>query len=141
MASTNLSAAGRVPATAEPNDIVRFAAYNSTRLGLRSLTSSSNTDGAHATQSRSHPTAGARPWCNDHDAWLCRGTDARHPLQQSDNHGKAYRLHACGRSEWPRTHDIAGQLGYDSTGKQGADFREQATLVYGNLKAAIESVG
>jgi enamine deaminase RidA (YjgF/YER057c/UK114 family) len=36
---------------------------------------------------------------------------------------------------------IAGQLGYDSTGKQGADFREQATLVYENLKAAIESVG
>ena len=40
-----------------------------------------------------------------------------------------------------RTVYIAGQLGYDSTGKQGADFREQATLVYENLKAAIESVG
>ena len=40
-----------------------------------------------------------------------------------------------------RTIYIAGQLGYDSTGKQGADFREQATLVYENLKAAVESVG
>lgn len=40
-----------------------------------------------------------------------------------------------------RTIYIAGQLGYDRTGKQGADFREQATLVYENLKAAIESVG
>jgi enamine deaminase RidA (YjgF/YER057c/UK114 family) len=40
-----------------------------------------------------------------------------------------------------RTIYIAGQLGYDSAGKQGADFREQATLVYENLKAAIESVG
>jgi enamine deaminase RidA (YjgF/YER057c/UK114 family) len=40
-----------------------------------------------------------------------------------------------------RTIYIAGQLGYDRAGKQGADFREQATLVYENLKAAIESVG
>jgi len=40
-----------------------------------------------------------------------------------------------------RTIYIAGQLGYDPTGKPGADFREQATLVYQNLKAAIESVG
>ena len=40
-----------------------------------------------------------------------------------------------------RTIYIAGQLGYDSAGRQGADFREQATLVYENLKAAIESVG
>ena len=40
-----------------------------------------------------------------------------------------------------RTINIAGQLGYDGAGKQGADFREQATLVYENLKAAIESVG
>jgi enamine deaminase RidA (YjgF/YER057c/UK114 family) len=40
-----------------------------------------------------------------------------------------------------RTIYIAGQLGYDGTGKQGADFREQATLVYENLKAAVESVG
>jgi len=40
-----------------------------------------------------------------------------------------------------RTIYIAGQLGYDSAGKQGADFREQATLVYENLKAAVESVG
>ena len=40
-----------------------------------------------------------------------------------------------------RTIYIAGQLGYDGAGKQGADFREQATLVYENLKAAIESVG
>jgi enamine deaminase RidA (YjgF/YER057c/UK114 family) len=40
-----------------------------------------------------------------------------------------------------RTIYIAGQLGYDRTGKQGADFREQTTLVYENLKAAIESVG
>ena len=40
-----------------------------------------------------------------------------------------------------RTIYIAGQLGYDSTGKQGADFREQATLVDENLKAAVESVG
>ena len=40
-----------------------------------------------------------------------------------------------------RTIYIAGQLGYDSAGKQGADFREQATLFYENLKAAVESVG
>jgi enamine deaminase RidA (YjgF/YER057c/UK114 family) len=40
-----------------------------------------------------------------------------------------------------RTIYIAGQLGYDRSGKQGADFREQATLVYENLKAAVESVG
>ena len=40
-----------------------------------------------------------------------------------------------------RTIYIAGQLGYDGAGKQGADFREQATLVYENLKAAVESVG
>ena len=40
-----------------------------------------------------------------------------------------------------RTVYIAGQLGYDRSGKQGADFREQTTLVYENLKAAIESVG
>ena len=40
-----------------------------------------------------------------------------------------------------RTIYIAGQLGYDGAGKQGTDFREQATLVYENLKAAIESVG
>ena len=40
-----------------------------------------------------------------------------------------------------RTIYIAGQLGYDGAGKHGADFREQATLVYENLKAAIESVG
>ena len=40
-----------------------------------------------------------------------------------------------------RTIYIAGQLGYDGAGKQGTDFREQATLVYENLKAAVESVG
>jgi enamine deaminase RidA (YjgF/YER057c/UK114 family) len=40
-----------------------------------------------------------------------------------------------------RTIYIAGQLGYDAAGKQGVDFRAQATLVYENLKAAIESVG
>ncbi len=40
-----------------------------------------------------------------------------------------------------RTIYIAGQLGYDAAGKQGADFREQTTLVYQNLKAALESVG
>jgi enamine deaminase RidA (YjgF/YER057c/UK114 family) len=40
-----------------------------------------------------------------------------------------------------RTIYIAGQLGYDAAGKQGTDFREQATLVYENLKAAVESVG
>jgi enamine deaminase RidA (YjgF/YER057c/UK114 family) len=40
-----------------------------------------------------------------------------------------------------RTIYIAGQLGYDGAGKPGADFREQATLVYENLKAAVESVG
>jgi enamine deaminase RidA (YjgF/YER057c/UK114 family) len=40
-----------------------------------------------------------------------------------------------------RTVYIAGQLGYDGAGKQGADFREQAALVYENLKAAVESVG
>jgi enamine deaminase RidA (YjgF/YER057c/UK114 family) len=40
-----------------------------------------------------------------------------------------------------RTIYIAGQLGYDGAGKQGTDFREQATLVYENLKAAIENVG
>ena len=37
-----------------------------------------------------------------------------------------------------RTIYIAGQLGYDAAGKQGTDFREQATQ---NLKAAVESVG
>jgi enamine deaminase RidA (YjgF/YER057c/UK114 family) len=36
---------------------------------------------------------------------------------------------------------IAGQLGYDAAGKQGPDFRTQATLVFENLKAAVESVG
>src|ERR1700746_60345 len=40
-----------------------------------------------------------------------------------------------------RTIYIAGQLGYDRAGSQGADVREQATLFYENLKAAIESVG
>ena len=40
-----------------------------------------------------------------------------------------------------RTIYIAGQLGYDSAGQQGGDFREQATLVYENLKAAVASVG
>jgi 2-iminobutanoate/2-iminopropanoate deaminase len=40
-----------------------------------------------------------------------------------------------------RTIYIAGQLGYDAAGKQGVDFRAQATLVYENLKVAIESVG
>lgn len=40
-----------------------------------------------------------------------------------------------------RTIYIAGQLGYDAKGQQGKDFREQATLVYDNLQAAIESVG
>jgi 2-iminobutanoate/2-iminopropanoate deaminase len=40
-----------------------------------------------------------------------------------------------------RTVYIAGQLGYDGAGKRGADFREQAMLVYENLKAAVESVG
>jgi enamine deaminase RidA (YjgF/YER057c/UK114 family) len=40
-----------------------------------------------------------------------------------------------------RTIYIAGQLGYDANGKPGSDFREQATLVYENLRAAIESVG
>jgi enamine deaminase RidA (YjgF/YER057c/UK114 family) len=36
---------------------------------------------------------------------------------------------------------IAGQLGYDTAGKQGADFPTQATLVFENLKAAVEAVG
>jgi enamine deaminase RidA (YjgF/YER057c/UK114 family) len=36
---------------------------------------------------------------------------------------------------------IAGQLGHNAAGKQGADFNEQATFVYENLKAALESVG
>jgi enamine deaminase RidA (YjgF/YER057c/UK114 family) len=36
---------------------------------------------------------------------------------------------------------IAGQLGYDAAGKQGADFRTQATVVFENLKAAVESAG
>jgi enamine deaminase RidA (YjgF/YER057c/UK114 family) len=36
---------------------------------------------------------------------------------------------------------IAGQLGYDAAGKQGGDFHTQATLVFENLKAAVESVG
>jgi 2-iminobutanoate/2-iminopropanoate deaminase len=40
-----------------------------------------------------------------------------------------------------RTIYIGGQLGIDGAGKLGADFREQATLAYENLKAAIESVG
>jgi enamine deaminase RidA (YjgF/YER057c/UK114 family) len=39
-----------------------------------------------------------------------------------------------------RTIYIAGQLGFDGAGKLGADFHEQATLVYENLKTAIESV-
>src|SRR5258708_17012206 len=36
---------------------------------------------------------------------------------------------------------IAGQLGYDAAGKQGPDFRTQTTLVFENLKAAVESAG
>jgi enamine deaminase RidA (YjgF/YER057c/UK114 family) len=36
---------------------------------------------------------------------------------------------------------IAGQLGYDAAGKQGADFPTQARLVFENLKAAVEAVG
>ena len=40
-----------------------------------------------------------------------------------------------------RTIYIAGQLGYDAAGEMGTDFREQVTLVYENLKAAVESVG
>src|ERR1700678_47919 len=36
---------------------------------------------------------------------------------------------------------IAGQLGYDAAGKQGEDFHTQATLVFENLKAAVESMG
>ncbi len=36
---------------------------------------------------------------------------------------------------------IAGQLGYDPAGKQGADIRAQTTLVFENLKAAVESAG
>jgi enamine deaminase RidA (YjgF/YER057c/UK114 family) len=40
-----------------------------------------------------------------------------------------------------RTIYIAGQLGINGAGRQGADFREQTTLAYENLKAAIESVG
>jgi enamine deaminase RidA (YjgF/YER057c/UK114 family) len=36
---------------------------------------------------------------------------------------------------------IAGQLGHDASGKQGADFNAQATLVYENIKAALEAVG
>jgi enamine deaminase RidA (YjgF/YER057c/UK114 family) len=36
---------------------------------------------------------------------------------------------------------IAGQLGYDAAGKQGQDFRTQTTLVFENLKAAVESAG
>src|SRR5580658_3933542 len=36
---------------------------------------------------------------------------------------------------------IAGQLGYDAAGKQGADFPTHATLVFENLKAAVDSVG
>jgi enamine deaminase RidA (YjgF/YER057c/UK114 family) len=36
---------------------------------------------------------------------------------------------------------IAGQLGYDASGKQGGDFAAQATLVYENIKAALEAVG
>jgi enamine deaminase RidA (YjgF/YER057c/UK114 family) len=36
---------------------------------------------------------------------------------------------------------LAGQLGYDSAGKQGEDFRTQATLVFENLKAGVESLG
>src|SRR5258708_16276421 len=34
---------------------------------------------------------------------------------------------------------IAGQLGYDAAGKQGPDFRTQTTLVFENLKAALET--
>src|SRR5689334_21078515 len=36
---------------------------------------------------------------------------------------------------------IAGQLGYDAAGKQGPDSRSQTTLVFENLKAAVESAG
>src|ERR1700730_16688239 len=37
-----------------------------------------------------------------------------------------------------RTIYIAGQLGYDAAGKQGVDFRAQATLVYENLKDTVK---
>jgi enamine deaminase RidA (YjgF/YER057c/UK114 family) len=42
-----------------------------------------------------------------------------------------------------RTIYIAGQLGYDKSGKvpDPGDFRAQATQVFENLKAALESVG
>jgi enamine deaminase RidA (YjgF/YER057c/UK114 family) len=38
---------------------------------------------------------------------------------------------------------VAGQLGYDVTGKvpEPGDFRAQATQVFENLKAALDSVG
>jgi hypothetical protein len=36
---------------------------------------------------------------------------------------------------------IAGQLGYDAAGKQGSDFRTQTTLVFENLKAAVDCRG
>jgi enamine deaminase RidA (YjgF/YER057c/UK114 family) len=36
---------------------------------------------------------------------------------------------------------FAGQLGMDRSGKMGADAREQMELAFGNLKAALASVG
>jgi enamine deaminase RidA (YjgF/YER057c/UK114 family) len=40
-----------------------------------------------------------------------------------------------------RTIYLAGQLGMDSTGKMGADFREQVTLAFENVKAGLAAVG
>jgi enamine deaminase RidA (YjgF/YER057c/UK114 family) len=40
-----------------------------------------------------------------------------------------------------RTVYFAGQLGMDKTGKMGANAREQMTLAFENLKAALASVG
>jgi enamine deaminase RidA (YjgF/YER057c/UK114 family) len=36
---------------------------------------------------------------------------------------------------------FAGQLGMDRSGKMGADVRQQIELAFGNLKAALTSVG
>jgi enamine deaminase RidA (YjgF/YER057c/UK114 family) len=40
-----------------------------------------------------------------------------------------------------RTVYLAGQLGIDKSGKLGADAREQMEIAFGNVKAALTSVG
>jgi enamine deaminase RidA (YjgF/YER057c/UK114 family) len=40
-----------------------------------------------------------------------------------------------------RTVYFAGQLGIDKSGKMGANAREQMEIAFGNVKAALDSVG